>query len=326
MTARLRVVFLGSPPFGTPVLSALQESGHDLVGVVTRPDRPRGRGRSVDRGEVAALADEHGLSVLQPESTRGGEFAAALSQLSPDVLVVASYGEILDEGVLAVPRIAPLNVHASLLPRHRGSSPIQAAILAGDETTGVSVQRMVLALDAGDVLLEREVSIGEEETAGELHDRLALRAGEAATAALGEIAGGSPSFTPQYEAAVTMTRRMRKEDGRPSLGTLDAAGFVRHVRAMTPWPGARVDLCREGEASLALALHAARVAGDGGWESARPGALRVEAERLFLALGEGFAELLRVQPAGKRPMGVSDFLRGARIDVGAWLEGEPCPG
>jgi len=326
VTARLRVVFLGSPPFGTPVLSALLESGHDLVGVVTRPDRPRGRGRSVDRGEVATLADEHGLSVLQPESTRGGEFAAALSGLSPDVLVVASYGEILDKEVLAVPRIAPLNVHASLLPRHRGSSPIQAAILAGDETTGVSVQRMVLALDAGDVLLERGLTVGEEETAGELHDRLALLAGEAATAALDELAGGVPSFTPQDETAVTMTRRMRKEDGRPDLGALDATGFVRHVRAMTPWPGARVDLCREGEASLALSLHTARVAGDGGWEDAQPGDLRVEGERLFLALGEGFAELLRVQPAGKRPMGVSDFLRGARIDVGARVEGEPCPG
>jgi len=326
VSTRLRVVFLGSPPFGTPVLAALLESAHDLVGVVTRPDRPRGRGRAVERGEVAALADERGLSVLQPESTRGGEFAAALAQLEPDVLVVASYGEILDEEVLAVANIAPLNVHASLLPRHRGSSPIQAAILAGDETTGVSVQRMVLALDAGDVLLEREVAIGEEETAGELHDRLSLLAGEAAVAALGELAGEDPSFTPQDEAGVTMTRRLRKEDGRPDVGALDAAGFVRHVRAMTPWPGARTELWREGEPELSLALHGAQVAEGAGWEDARPGELRVEGERLFLALSEGFVELLRVQPAGKRPMDVSDFLRGARIEGAARLGGEPCPG
>ncbi len=325
MSARLRVVFLGSPPFGTPVLSALLESEHELVGVVTRPDRPRGRGRSVERGEVAALADERGLCVLQPESTRGGEFAAALVQLSPDVLVVASYGEILDEEVLAVPRLAPLNVHASLLPRHRGSSPIQAAILAGDETTGVSVQRMVLALDAGDVLLERELSIGEEETAGELHDRLSLLAGEAAVAALEVLAGDEPVFTPQDEDSVTMTRRLRKGDGRPDFAALDAAGFVRHVRAMTPWPGARADLSREGEADLGLALHAARVAGGCVWEGARPGDLRVEGERLFLALCEGFVELLRVQPAGKRPMQASDFLRGARLEGAARLGGAPCP-
>ena len=325
MTARLRVVFLGSPPFGTPVLSALLESEHEVIGVVTRPDRPRGRGRSVERGEIAELADQRSLSVLQPESTRGGGFASALRELSPDVLVVASYGEILDEEVLAVPGIAPLNVHASLLPRHRGSSPVQAAILAGDETTGVSVQRMVLALDAGDVLLDRELAIRDEETAGELQVRLSLLAGEAAVAALEELAAGDPTFTPQDEALITMTRRMRKEDGRPDLSTLDAAGLVRHVRAMTPWPGARTDLCREGEGPIPFTLHAARIADGARWEGAQPGDLRVVADQLFVALGDGAAELTLVQPAGKRPMEASDFLRGARIGGEARLGGEPCP-
>ena len=324
MSERLRVVFLGSPPFGTPVLSALLEAEHDLIAVVTRPDRPRGRGRSVERGEVALLADEREVPVLQPESTRGGEFAAALRALQPDVLVVASYGELLDEEVLATPAIAPLNVHASLLPRHRGSSPIQAAILAGDETTGVSVQRMVLALDAGDVLLEREVAIEAEETAGALHDRLAQLAGEAAVAAVDELASGEQVFTPQEESRVTMTRRMKKEDGRPRLGEMDSLQFVRHVRAMTPWPGARAELCREGEPALTLTLHAAKVADGARWEDAEIGALRVEGGRLFLALARGAAELLRVQPAGKRPMDVADFLRGARIEGAARLEGESC--
>ncbi|MCH2106158.1 MAG: methionyl-tRNA formyltransferase [Planctomycetes bacterium] len=324
MSTRLRVVFLGSPPFGTPVLSALLEAEHELVGVVTRPDRPRGRGRSVERGEVALLADERGVSVLQPESTRGGDFAASLHELSPDVLVVASYGEILDEEVLSVPTLAPLNVHASLLPRHRGSSPIQAAILAGDSTTGVSVQRMVLALDAGDVLLERELSIGVEETAGELHDRLAPLAGEAAVAALDVLAEGDAVFAPQDEARVTMTRRLRKGDGRPDLKSLDAEGFVRHVRAMTPWPGARVELCRDGEDPLALTLHSARVAEGGGWSGGAPGDLRVEGERLLLALAQGVVDLVKVQPAGKRPMDVADFLRGARVEGAARLRSEPC--
>ena len=239
-------------------------------------------------------------------------------------MVVASYGEILDEEVLSVPAIAPLNIHASLLPRHRGSSPIQAAILAGDEATGVSVQRMVLALDAGDVLLEREVLIGEEETAGELHDRLSLLAGEAAIAALEELASGEPKFAPQDEAGVTMTRRMRKEDGRPDLGLLDAAGFVRHIRAMTPSPGARVALHREGEDSTPLALLSARVAENAEREGAQPGDLRVDGDRLFVSLAGGTSELLRVQPAGKRPMGVPDFLRGARVEAGARLGGLPC--
>jgi len=325
VTARLRVVFLGSPPFGTPVLSALLESGHEVVGVVTRPDRPRGRGRSIERGEVAELAEQRSLPLLQPESTRGGGFASSLRELTPDVLVVASYGEILDEEVLAVPAVAPLNVHASLLPRHRGSSPIQAAILAGDEATGVSVQRMVLALDAGDVLLERELSIGDDETAGELQGRLSLLAGEVVVAALEELSGEGPTFTPQDEAAVTMTRRMRKEDGRPDLSILDSAGLVRHIRAMTPWPGARTDLWREGEEATPFTLHAARVADDADWEASQPGDLRVVGDRLFVALNNGAAELTRVQPAGKRPMGVSDFLRGARLEAGARLGDKPCP-
>ena len=325
MTARLRVVFLGSPPFGTPVLEALSGSLHDLVGVATRPDRPRGRGRSVERGGIAQLADDCGVDVLQPESTRGGAFAAALRDRTPDVLVVASYGELLDEEVLAVPRLAPLNVHASLLPRHRGSSPIQAAILAGDATTGVSVQRMVLALDAGDVLLEREVSIGEEETAGELHDRLAQLGGEAAVAALDQLAAGTAEFSPQDEAAVTMTRRLRKEDGRVDFGVLDSAGLVRHVRAMTPWPGAHTRLVRSGREAVPLTIHAAVVRDAPTWEGARPGDLRAEGERLLVALGEGCAELSRVQPAGKRPMDVGEFLRGARLEAGARLESEKCP-
>lgn len=244
MTTGLRVVFMGSPPFGAPVLEAVLASEHELVLVVTRPDRPRGRGRSVERGEVARLADVADIPVLQPESTRDGTFAEALRSHTPDVLLVASYGEILNEEVLAVPRIAPLNVHASLLPRHRGSSPIQAAIQSGDAKTGVSVQRMVLALDAGDLLLDRELTIGATETAGELHDRLALLGGEAAAAALDELAGGAHTFRPQDESAVTLTRRLKKDDGRIDFVALDAAALVRHVRAMTPWPGARTELWR----------------------------------------------------------------------------------
>jgi methionyl-tRNA formyltransferase len=316
---------MGSPPFGVPVLKALSASDHELALVVTRPDRPRGRGRSVERGEVARLADEAGLAVLQPESTRDAAFVAALREGAPDVLLVASFGEILDETVLALPRLAPLNVHASLLPRHRGSSPIQAAILAGDATTGVSVQRMVLALDAGDVLLERELVIGESETAGELHDRLAQLAGEAEVAALEELAAGTAVFRPQDEGRITLTRRLRKGDGRIDFAALDAAGLVRHVRAMTPWPGARTELLRGDGEPAPLAIHAALAHDESAWEGARPGDLRVEGDRLLVALREGCAELLRVQPAGKRPMDAAEFLRGARLANGARLESAACP-
>jgi len=316
---------MGSPPFGTPVLEALIAAPHEVVGVVTRPDLPRGRGRTVERGEVALLADEHELEVLQPASTRDGMFAAALRERSPDVLIVASYGELLDEEVLAVPGIAPLNIHASLLPRHRGSSPIQAAILAGDATTGVSVQRMVLALDAGDVLLSRELSIGVSETAGELHDRLAGLAAEAATAALNELAQGSAQFTPQDEAAVTMTRRLRKEDGAIDFASHDTDGFLRHVRAMTPWPGARTTLVRANGELTPLTIHAAAPADEAAWPESRPGDLRADTDRLLVSLASGCAVLNSVQPAGKRPMEGGEFLRGARLEEGARLGVDTCP-
>ena len=326
MTDSLRVVFLGSPPFGTPVLQALSASRHELSLVVTRPDLPRGRGRTIERGAVAELGDTIGVPVLQPKTTRDASFAEALREQSPDVLVVASYGEILNEEVLAIPTIAPLNVHASLLPRHRGSSPIQAAILAGDANTGVSIQRMVLALDAGDLLLERVVEIEEGENAGELHDRLSLIAGEAAVSALELLSEGDVEFRPQEESLVTMTRRLRKDDGRFDPSAMSAAELVRHVRAMTPWPGARTELLRANGERLAFTLHAAQETERLPWGGAQPGELGVDGDRLFLALSAESVELTRVQPAGKRPMAVSDFLRGARLEEGARLGSDPCPG
>ena len=291
---------------------------------MTRPDLPRGRGRSIERGAVAALGDDQGIPVLQPKTTRDGAFVGALQAQRPDVLMVASYGELLSEEVLSVPALAPLNVHASLLPRHRGSSPIQAAILAGDANTGVSVQRMVLALDAGDVLLERAIKIEEQETAGELHDRLALLAGEAAVEALDLLAEGRAKFSPQEDSLITMTRRLRKGDGRIDLSSMGAAGFVRHVRAMTPWPGARTDLFRAGDESLPFTVHAAQATEMSLWSGAEVGDLCVDGERLFLALNSECVELTKVQPAGKRPMVASDFLRGARLEAGSRLGSTPC--
>jgi methionyl-tRNA formyltransferase len=160
----VRVVFLGSPPFAGPVLDALLASArHSVIALATKPDKPRGRGQKVEESELVRLARARAIEVLQPEKARDPAFVARLRELAPDVMLVASYGEILKQDVLAVPRHGCLNVHASLLPRHRGASPIQAAILAGDEETGVSVQRMALALDEGDVLVEERAHIGVRE-------------------------------------------------------------------------------------------------------------------------------------------------------------------
>jgi methionyl-tRNA formyltransferase len=306
----MRYVFLGSPPFAVPVLEALLGSGHVALGLVTRPDRPRGRGREVQASPLVELARERGLPVLQPETTKTPEFVDALRQLAPDVLLVASYGELLRTEVLELAPHGALNVHGSLLPRWRGAAPIQAAVAAGDAETGVSIQRMVLALDAGDVLLERRTPIGPEDTAGELFERLARLGGEAAVEALDRLERGEARYTPQDPALVTHAGKLRKQDGDLDWAR-PAVELERLVRAMHPWPGARA----LAPGDRPLVVEAARVVeGDG-----EPGALLEAGPRCVVACGEGALELTRVKPAGKKAMAAPDWLRGARLEAGARL-------
>ncbi len=306
----MRYVFLGSPPFAVPVLEALLGSGHVALGLVTRPDRPRGRGREVQASPLVELARERGLPVLQPETTKTPEFVDALRQLAPDVLLVASYGELLRTEVLELAPHGALNVHGSLLPRWRGAAPIQAAVAAGDAETGVSIQRMVLALDAGDVLLERRTPIGPEDTAGELFERLARLGGEAAVEARAPRERGEARYTPQDPALVTHAGKLRKQDGDLDWAR-PAVELERLVRAMHPWPGARA----LAPGDRPLVVEAARVVeGDG-----EPGALLEAGPRCVVACGEGALELTRVKPAGKKAMAAPDWLRGARLEAGARL-------
>ena len=308
----MRHIFLGSPPFAVPVLAALLESGHEVLALVTRPDRPRGRGREVVESELVELARAHGLPVLQPAKTSEPDFLAELRRLGPEVLLVASFGEILRREILELAPHGALNVHGSLLPRHRGAAPIQRAIAAGDAETGVSIQRIVLALDEGDVLLERRVAIGDRETAGELFERLAVLGGEAAWEALDRLEAGTAGFTPQDPELATYAPKLKKEDGwidwsRP------AVELERHVRAMNPWPGAQAS-SPDGKALLVFEARLVEEA------AGAPGELLEGKKRCVVACGRGALELITVQPAGKKPMEATAWLRGARIGVGARLE------
>lgn len=314
----MRLLFLGSPPFAGPVLDALLTSPHEVCGLVTRPDRPRGRGRSVALSPLAEAARAHGVRVFQPESTRDEAVQAELRRLEPEVLVVASYGEILREPMLQLAPHGALNVHASLLPRHRGASPIQAAILAGDAETGVSVQRMVLALDKGDVLHEIATPIGAEETAGELFDRLAVLGGRAAVDALDLLESGSGVFTPQDEALATYAGKLEKCAGRVDW-TLSADEIDRKRRAMHPWPGSTTT----APDGTPLTITSARIARDVTSGDAAPGSLIETKSRCLVACGAGTLELLEVKPAGKHSMAADAWLRGARCEVGAQLGTEP---
>jgi methionyl-tRNA formyltransferase len=320
----MRLLFLGSPPFAGPVLEALLASPHEVCGLVTRPDRPRGRGRSVALSPLAEAARAHGVPVFQPESTRGADAQAPLRALEPEVLVVASYGEILREPMLELAPHGALNVHASLLPRHRGASPIQAAILAGDETTGVSVQRMVLALDKGDVLHELTTPIGAEETAGELFDRLALLGGRAAVEALDLLESGAAVFEPQDDALATYAGKLEKSAGRIDW-SLGADEIDRTRRAMHPWPGATTT-APDGKP---LKITAARLVPDADVPAVlknahpAPGTLIEIKPRCIVACGAGALELVEVKPAGKQAMAADAWLRGARWEVGAQLGTDP---
>jgi len=323
MISPVRYVLLGSAPFATPVLRRLLDSPHRALAVLTPPDRPRGRGRSVQVSSLVQLARERDLRVLQPADPHEEAVLEELRALAPDVHLVASFGVIMHPELFDLPPHGSMNVHASLLPRHRGAAPIQRAILAGDGITGVSVQRIVQALDEGDVLLEHRLEIGPRETAGELADRLALLGGEAAVEALDRLESGRARFTPQDPDQATYARKLRKKHGRIDWSQ-PAERIDRRVRAMTPWPGAKTTDPR----GRVLGLLAARPSSppEGAPAGAAPGEVLEAGPRLVVATGEGALELLEVQPAGKRAMPSAEWLRGARIEPGSRLGEAPPAG
>jgi len=318
----VRLVFLGSPPFATPVFERLLASSFRPELVVTPPPRPQGRGRKVASSPVADLARAAGVDCLQPESVRDDAFLTRLRAAEADVFLVVSYGELLREEFLDIPRVVNLNVHPSLLPRWRGASPIQATIWAGDEETGVSIQKVVLELDAGDVLAVRRAPIRAGETAGELAGRLADLSGELVVEALQQVADGSAAYTPQDPAGVTLCKRIQKEAGRIDW-TQGAQEIDRQVRALNPWPAAYTFL--PGGKKLAV-WRVQPLPVEKGASEHEPGTVLTARQRLTVACGprgEDVLELVQIQAAGKQAMAATDFLRGARFEPQARLGAEP---
>ena len=252
----LRVAFAGTPDFALPAFHALAGSRHQLVGVLTQPDRPKGRGRHLAASPVKLAALERGVPVSQPVTLKTEADRAELAGWLPDVLVVVAYGLILPRAALDLPRLGCVNIHASLLPRWRGAAPIQRAILAGDAQTGVSIMRMDVGLDTGPVFLERPLSIGPEETGGSLHNRLAAAGGTAIVEVLDKLAANSAESTPQREDGLTYAAKIDKAEA-----VIDwrrhAAEIERKVRAFNPWPVAETRL--DGEQ---LRIYAAKVIDD----------------------------------------------------------------
>jgi len=315
----MRLCFLGSPPFATPVLARLLESSHAPELVVTPPDRPVGRRRQLERSALAALAEERGVRCLQPKTVRDDDFMRELREFAPEVILIVAYGEYLRPEFLEVASKEILNVHPSLLPRFRGASPIQAAVAAGDRVTGVTIQRVAQKLDSGDLLLAEETELGEDETAGELAERLMVIAGEVAARALESVASGTAVFTPQDESRVTECSKLTVEDGLIDWSR-DAEETRNQVRAMNPWPLARTAL-PNGKSLLVLE---ARLADEGGADAA-PGEILSTKNALVVATGDGALELVTVKREGKQALAASEFCRGARLEPGVRL-GEAAEG
>jgi len=315
----VRLAFLGSPPFALPVFEETLASGHEVSLLVTPPDRPRGRGRVVTASPLVEAAQARGVEIYQPRSSKDDEFIARLSSSKPDVLLVASYGEILRQDVLDLCPHGALNVHASLLPRWRGASPIQYAIRSGDEVTGVSVQKMVLALDAGDVMCSAETPIAEGETAGELLARLAQLGGRVAVEALDALEQGSAAFTPQDADSVTLAPKLKKEDGWIDWNQ-PARRIDRMVRSVTPWPGARSKLPN----GKVITVERLRLVGEPATGFAAGEVCRLD-EGLFVACADELVEITNLKPEGKGSMAGDAFLRGARLAAKERMESKPWP-
>jgi len=309
----MRIIYLGTPGFAVPCLEALLEAGHDVVCVVTQPDRPSGRRRRPTPPLVKRFAESRGLPVRQTDDVNNPASLGELEQLAPDFVVVTAFGQKLRRRLLDLPSRGCLNVHFSLLPRHRGAAPVAHAILVGDRETGVTIMRMAERIDAGDILLQEATPIGPRETTGQLTERLAQLGARLLVQTIDDIAAGRAQPTPQEHDKATLARALRKKDGAIDW-TRPAAYLDRFVRAMSPWPGAFTYWSPPARQPLRLVVHEAeRVEG----QASQPGRIAsLEGDRIAVETGEGLLRILRLQPAGKRAMSAVDFLRGHPLAVG----------
>jgi methionyl-tRNA formyltransferase len=307
----LRTVFMGTPEFAVSTLRTVLESGVNLVGVYTQPDRPKGRGNVLTPPPVKVLAVEHGIPVFQPVKLRDPLVVEELRRLAPDLIVVVAFGQILPKSVLEIPRHGCINVHASLLPRYRGASPINKAIMDGESVTGITTMLMDVGLDTGPMLVKKSTPIGAEETAGELHDRLALLGAETMAETLGRLCAGTLSPEVQDDAFSTYAPMLKKEDGRIDWSR-PAREVHNQVRGLDPWPGAYTHL---GDETLKIS----RTLPEEGNEA--PGTVvSAGSDGVRIACGEGVLRIRELQLPGKKRLAAAEFLKGRPLVPGVRME------
>ncbi len=303
----LRLAFMGTPEFAVPALRALHTAGHTIAAVYTQPPKPSGRGQRLQFSPVQMFAAAHGLPIFTPKTLRTAEAQAEFAALELDVAIVAAYGLILPPLILAAPRHGCLNIHASLLPRWRGAAPIHRAILAGDAETGITIMQMDAGLDTGAMLRRSALPIPLRDTAGELHDRLAVLGADLIVPTLADHVAGRLTPEPQPADGVTYAAKLQKSEGALDWSQ-PAMGLDRQVRGLQPWPGT---FFRQQDETVKL-LAATIAAGRGA-----PGT--VLDSQATIACGQDALRLLKVQRAGKAPVSGVDFLNGLRLGAGAVL-------
>lgn len=320
-------MFFGTPQFAVPSLQALLTSDHAVVGVVTQPDKPRGRGQQLTAAPIKQLAVEHAVPVLQPVRLKDEDTLSALRAMEPDLGVVAAYGRILPAAVLAIPPLGLINVHASLLPRYRGAAPIHRAVMAGDAATGVSIMHVVQALDAGAVYKTATRPIGPDETSADVEQDLAQIGAQLLMEVVADLIAGRAVPQPQIDADSTYAPRLQKEEGPIDWR---AASRVIHnkVRGLQPWPlasahlGGRRMIVIETRCPSAGGEHGAALSAD--MEAAAPGTIvGVSREALTVRTGDGLIDIVRVQPEGRRAMSVRDFAAGHPLAAGIRFDDPP---
>jgi len=309
MTTAFAIVYMGTPDFAVPTLEALHHSRHTLAAVVTQPDRPKGRGRKLTPPPTKQVAQKFGYPVIQPESVKTDTFFEEMRKLDPDLFVVVAMGQILPKRLLELPRLGAINVHASLLPRLRGSAPIQWAIINGDAESGVTTMQMDVGMDTGDMLLKATTPISDTDTAQSLHDRLAPLGADLLIETLDQLAAGTITPKPQSAEAATLAPMLSKKDGRIDWQR-SAVEIDRLVRGMTPWPGAYT-FCGERRLRLyrthPLPLEA----------TAAPGTIvQGFADELSVATGDGVLSVLEIQGASGKRLAIKDFLCGCNLCPG----------
>lgn len=306
----MRIIFMGTPDFAVGTLEALVNAGHEVVLAVTQPDKPQGRKQILIAPPVKQTAEKLGIPVYQPKRVREPEALALLRSYEPELIVVAAFGQILPKELLDMPQYGCINVHASLLPKYRGAAPIQWAILNGDAVTGVTIMRMDVGLDTGDMIAKAEVAITPQDTGGSLFDRLAETGAKLCVETIPSIVDGTAVYTPQDEQAATKVGQISKKDGLIDF-TRSAAAIECQIRGLNPWPSAYTSL-----AGKTLKIWSAQVSDR--QTEAQPGTVvLVEKDRFGVQTGEGVLICTEVQLEGKKRMSAADFLRGNALTAGS---------